>query len=337
LWKVPVTGGAPQKVPATRAATQIKCLPDGRILFSGDVSGIWLLNPATGASELLVGPKDTSRSGRYLWPEMMPGNGAVLFSIWQEGRATLCAFSLRERKLIALVESALRPRYVAAARYLLYQSDRQLFAVPFDRDALKITGEARLVADEVGNGAAYDQEFDVSPAGVLVYLPPRDAELVWKDRAGKITVLPFKPRRYGSVDLSTDGRQAVLNVQEGTARRIYRADLDRGEPLTRLTPGDDDWFGLFLQRPTGPTYSSCGWTSPGQRPVRSWSRTAATSKPSSLPTAASSRSSRRRTDGRRCTSRAIQAVPGGGCPSTVGGTRCGTRRTASSSSTLRRA
>jgi len=101
---------------------------------------------------------------------MLPGNGGLLFSIWSQGRATLFAYSLRDRRLVPLVESAVRARYVAAAGQLLYQSGRQLFAVPFDAEALKIKGETRLVADEVGNGDARRQEFDVSQAGVLVYL-----------------------------------------------------------------------------------------------------------------------------------------------------------------------
>jgi len=246
IWKVPVTGGAAQKIASFGEGGQLKWLSDGRILFSRDEAGIWILNPSTGAPERLVGPEDTGRGGRYGSPEMLPGGGAVLFSILSQGRATVFAYSLRDRRLVQLLESAIRPRYVAAAGQLLYQSGRQLFAVRFDADALKVAaGETRLVADEAGNGDAFRKEFDVSPAGVLVYLPPRDSELVWKDRAGKATALPFKPRRYKWVDLSPDGRKAVLQVAEGTANRVYHADLDRGEPLTRLTTGDDDWFGLF--------------------------------------------------------------------------------------------
>jgi serine/threonine-protein kinase len=244
-WKAPVGGGAPQRIPGTRGGQQIKWLADGRILLSRDAQGIWIVNTVTGAAERLVGPKETGRGGRYLWPEMLPGNGAVLFSIWSQGRASLFAFSLRDRTLVRVLESGIRARYVAAAGHILYQSGRQLFAVPFDPETLRIAGESRLVANEAGNGHTADQEFDVSPAGVLVYLPPSDSVLVWKDRVGKATQLPFKARRYWWLDLSPDGRHAVLHAQEGTANRLYSADLERGEPLTPLTSGDDDWYGLF--------------------------------------------------------------------------------------------
>jgi Tol biopolymer transport system component len=256
LRRVSVSGGAAQLISAASVGDGgINCSPDGRILFAR-ASGIWSVPAGGGVPQAVVQPQDTDRPGRYLWPETLPDGRGLLFTILWEGRATIAAFSLQSRKLMPLIESAIRPRYLRETGQLIYQSGAQLLAVPFDPGRLALTGEARVIADQVGDGAAFDAEYDISRTGMLAYVPPYAARLVWKDRAGATTVLPMKPRRYISVTLSADGTRAVLGAEEGVAHRLYSASLTSGEPLTRLTRGDDDFFSLFTRDGTRVLFTS---------------------------------------------------------------------------------
>jgi serine/threonine-protein kinase len=247
LLKIPVGGGAAQLIASVPGGSEIRWIADGRLLVSRDQDGIWAVPAIGGVPQPLVQPQSTGLQGRYGSPEMMPDGRALLFTMLLEGRTTIFACSLSDHKVVKLIDSALRPRYLPETGHLIYQSKGELFAAPFDPTRLQVTGEARVVADRVGNGVTWGSEYDVSRTGVLVYLPPSDQRLVWRSRAGKITALPFKPRRYVYVRLAADARRAVLGVEEGTAHRVYLADLVAGEPLTQLTPGDDDYYPMFMR------------------------------------------------------------------------------------------
>jgi serine/threonine protein kinase/Tol biopolymer transport system component len=256
--RVPTTGGAAQLIASGRGGGGIRCTSDGHILAAREASpvGIWSIAPGGGEPQILVQAQETGRPGRYSSPEMLPGGRAILFTIRWQGHASIVGFSLDRRKLVPLIESGIRPRYLADMRQIVYQSDGRLLAVPFDPDELKLTGEARIVADRVGNGSWDTGEYDISQNGVLVYLPSSAARLVWRDVAGATTPVPLKERSYQSVALAPDGAHAVVNVEEGVAMRVYLADLVTGEPLTRLTAGDDDWFGLFTRDGTRVLFTS---------------------------------------------------------------------------------
>jgi Tol biopolymer transport system component len=56
--------------------------------------------------------------------------------------------------------------------------------------------------------------------------------------------LKFKPGTYRWPSLSPDGRTFVVGMQDGLVRNLWTGQVD-GEPLTRLTFGNDDVFTLF--------------------------------------------------------------------------------------------
>ncbi len=73
-------------------------------------------------------------------------------------------------------------------------------------------------AREDGEGVS---SFALSSGGTLAYLPGlaarRDCRLVWVDRAGQVEPLPLPERDYQSVVISPDGRQAIVQFEEGMA------------------------------------------------------------------------------------------------------------------------
>ncbi|MGP8247684.1 MAG: hypothetical protein ACLQVN_24625 [Bryobacteraceae bacterium] len=128
----------------------------------------------------------------------------------------------------------------------IYANKATLFAVPFDTDKLETPGTAEPILDEV----AYDEyigasQWDVSAApsghGTLLYRrssggPPEMATLQWVDSTGRNEPLAAKPGAYLSVNLSPDGKRAVLMVGEAATADLWVSDLQR-DAMTRLTFG----------------------------------------------------------------------------------------------------
>jgi eukaryotic-like serine/threonine-protein kinase len=103
-----------------------------------------------------------------------------------------------------------------------------------------VTGPPVPVLDGLRShdGAGFAQ-YEISPAGSLVYLPldPKEgeAELVWVDRKGAATPLTDVRRHYGGPRLSPDGRR--LAVAAGFSNSdIWILDLARGS-WDRLASG----------------------------------------------------------------------------------------------------
>jgi serine/threonine-protein kinase len=125
--------------------------------------------------------------------------------------------------------------------HLLYARDNRVFAVPFDPEAVAVTGSPVEVIDDVyvsdTNGSA---AYAVSSLGTLAYVrvatgdPER--ELVWIDREGRSTSAATERLRYRSVSLSPDDRHAALTIQ-GESLDIWTYTFDRGT-MSRVTSGE---------------------------------------------------------------------------------------------------
>jgi len=108
-----------------------------------------------------------------------------------------------------------------------------------------VNGAAVAVLDDllVSQTNAFGM-FAVSSRGMLAYVteslgnPLR--ELIWLDRTGHATPAVPEPRRFISVSLSPDDRQAALTLQ-GESRDLWLSSLERGTQ-SRLTSGDATEF-----------------------------------------------------------------------------------------------
>lgn len=140
-----------------------------------------------------------------------------------------------------LSESGASARY--ADGHLLFVRENTLLAQPFDLASLALTGEAVPVAEPVELVGSSSAAFSVSDTGMLVYQPvDRGSQLVWVDREGRQLAAVGEPAEYGDVELSPDGRRAVVSVLDAATntRDLWMIDTERGA-RTRFTfdPGDD--------------------------------------------------------------------------------------------------
>ena len=117
-------------------------------------------------------------------------------------------------------------------------------AIPFDIDRLESSGGPVPIVEDVfrsPNPAATTAtaNYGFSREGMLAYVPAlpdsgAQRTLVWVDRQGREAPIAAEPRPYGSLQLSPDGRQVVMDVRDPENSDIWIYDLGR-ETLRRFT------------------------------------------------------------------------------------------------------
>jgi len=142
-----------------------------------------------------------------------------------------------------LVEAGSQARYVPTG-HLVYIANSHLLAVPFDLDRLEVRGGATVVVDDINETGL--TPYGISNNGVLVYQTATSlaSDIVWKDRQGMTVPIGMPPRQYMNPTLSRDGQRLAVMIFEGTSRNIWTGRV-ANEPLTRLTFGNDDVYGLW--------------------------------------------------------------------------------------------
>jgi serine/threonine-protein kinase len=263
LKKVPVAGG-PAVTVATLdgVSTGATWTPDDAIIFSTSNSGTGLqrVGEKAGTTTVLTRPDRAQGESDHLWPELLPGGRAVLFTIAPVAggldAAQVAALDLQTGKRTILVRGGSNAHYIpseagpkAADRddgYLVYSTGGTLRAVRFGPARLETRGAPVQVVADVMTFSIGGADAVVSSDGTLAYVSvssvtgvaaPRT--LVWVDRQGHETPIPAPSRAYMFPRLSPDGtRVAVHAADQELDGWIW--DLRR-TTLTRATfdPGID--------------------------------------------------------------------------------------------------
>jgi len=201
--------------------------------------------PDTGGTPSLVLAPDPARQEVTLrFPQFLPDGRHFLFvtSLNASGSAFVEAGSLVSKEVKQLVQADAEAFY-APPGYLFYTDQRTLMARPFDAAALRFTGPALPIAQNIGKTAdsAYEY-FYISPAGVLAYqsvLAAATDEITWFSRKGEKLSTVGQPGMYTAPALSPDGNHFAVAVGEFGKRDIWIYDLKRGT-ASRLTFGHGD-------------------------------------------------------------------------------------------------
>ena len=265
LKKVAVTGG-----PAVTLTTLADGLslgatwgPDDAIIVatSNTTTGLQRVGAAGGPTTVLTRPDRAQGEADHVWPELLPGGRAVLFTITAVtgglDAAQVAVLDLQTGARKVLVRGGSHAHYVPSGPgspkraereggHLVYAAAGTLRAVPFDLATLETRGTPVPVVPAVVTTFAGAVDAVVAGDGTLAYVSgssvtglaaPRT--LVWVDRQGRETPIPAPPRTYVYPRLSPDGgRVAVEATDQGID--IWVWDLSH-TTLTRATfdPGID--------------------------------------------------------------------------------------------------
>ena len=251
LKKVAVTGGPAVSLATIDTAGPAGATwgPDDTIIVATEnlATGLQRVSAAGGSISVLTRANAAKGEADHLWPEMLPGGRAVLFTITALsgglGAAQVAVLDLQTGTYRVLLRGGSHAHYVPSG-HLIYGEAGTLRAVAFDLARQETRGTPVTVIPDVVTSSQGGIDAVVASDGTLAYLSvggvagePRT--LVWVDRQGRETPIAAPPRPYFLPALSPDGtRLAVFaNDQDGD---IWLWDLGR-TTLTRLTvvPGRD--------------------------------------------------------------------------------------------------
>jgi serine/threonine-protein kinase len=248
IKRVPITGG-----PALTTLRIVQALrgaswgEDDTIIFATTETATGLLSvPATGGEpKVLTKPDTAAGEADHMYPSLIPGGRAVLFTITavsgQVENAQIAVLNLETGQRTILVRGGSQADYVATG-HLVYAVSGTLRAVRFDPVRLEVLSDPVPVVEQVmtvatGAGAA---NFAVSRGGTLVFIPGSaqtatgpSRSLVWVTRQGREEPVNSPPRGYTSPKISPDGTRVALQIQDQELD-IWVWDFARQTP-TRLT------------------------------------------------------------------------------------------------------
>ena len=243
LKKIEATGGHAQIISAAPNGRGGSWNRDGVIVFSpNSLHGIQRV-PAAGGNPVDVTTIDSSRSETsHRWPVFLPDGKHFLYMAANFAGKTdanaIFVGSIDGNEKRFVVNAGANAAYVAPG-YLLYLRDRTLVSQAFDARHFTLSGEQRVLSDDVlFFSQVYRAVFDASPSllatqtGKAVNL----SELGWFDRNGKALQKVGAAAWYYNVQISPDGQRVAVDQTDPDGRNtdIYVHDLTR-DAVTRLT------------------------------------------------------------------------------------------------------
>jgi serine/threonine-protein kinase len=247
LRKIPVQGGAPVQLSNAEPFASGSWGDDGSIIAAlSQRDGLSRIASAGGGVPVPITELTQGETG-HLWPQVLPGSEAVLFTVYtgggfEDSRIDVLSFRTHERKTV--VHGGVMGRYVAASNrsgFLVYLRQNTLLAAAFDPGKLVVQGTAQPVLDDVSAITSTSPgDFDFSRTGTLVYISGRgepDRSIFWLDSAGQKEPLHAAPGSYSGMRFSTDGKRLVFAM--GGSEMFPHQDLwiqdPERKPSVRLT------------------------------------------------------------------------------------------------------
>jgi serine/threonine protein kinase len=217
-------------------------------LGSTEEGGLWRISASGEGLQQLTVPDPNQGELGHLWPQVLPGGNAVLFTNRRMGGTDIEVYSLETGRHTRLIEHGQCARYVPSG-HIVYARTGTLYAVRFDVERLTVVGSSVPVVPGVLTGGSGSAHFAISRNGSLAYVPvmTRSIELtpVWMDRNGRIEPLPgVTPRNYYSVTISPDGTQVAFGIRDGGNTDTWIYDLTR-HTLTPLTSDGNSQYPIW--------------------------------------------------------------------------------------------
>ena len=263
LKQIHVTGGIPEDVCNAPSGFSATWNGSGVVLFGlpgKPLQRMDLRNCAIRPATTLDLPKEAPISGIIqAHPSFLPDGEHFLFAAKRSSGLQhlfdIYVGALDSEQQQLLIRNGSMPRYVPPG-HLVFQRDGKLFAMEFDPQRLRTSGEVFPLVDEQvsfrrGSGAA---AYSVSQNGVLVYQPQLSVvnQLQWVNRGGQQTGLLGKPGAYQHARLSLDGKKiAVARLDDLThSGDIWIYEIAR-DTWTRFTFRSASGGGVACWSPDG--------------------------------------------------------------------------------------
>ena len=272
LRKIQISGGTPQTLCRTDTIRGAHWAGDS-IVFVNPSQGIMRVSANGGDPEVVV---KSNAVESVTDPQLLDEGRLLLFTLvsstgadrWDTGQVIVQSMSTGERHVALRGGSAARyvPTGLSSDRaerdhgHVVYAIGNTLMAVPFNLTRLAVTGAPVPVVESVARAATMVgtlatgvAQYGVSRTGTLVFLPgttrainaPKTIALAARD--GKIQPLALPPQPYIHPRVSPDGRQLVVEVDDGKEANLWVYELKGGGAPRRLTFGGTNRYPVWTR------------------------------------------------------------------------------------------
>jgi hypothetical protein len=237
LRKIAASGGPPialADAPTGRGGTWS---PDGVIVFTPTTTSPLYRVSASGGAAVAVTTLDTENTHR--WPWFLPDGQHFLYKTG--GRIRVGSLAGKNSGVIGGGSGS---NAIFSQGYPLFLRDGTLMAQPFDPNALKTTGAAVPLAEQIESETLTGRGvFSASADGLLAFQSGAfgGQQLTWFDRSGKRIGVLGELAALSTLEFSPDRKNAAAAVadQDSRGKDIWVYDVARGL-RTRFTfyPGN---------------------------------------------------------------------------------------------------
>lgn len=203
------------------------------ILF-GDNNSLFLVPARGGTPRRVLSPSPERQEVALGWPQFLPGGDRFLFEVRSVPPAPtrIDAGSLDGTRNANVLDGS-GPQTAYTNGYLVYVSQRQVRARPFDAASLEFSGEEAVVAESVSE----DAPISASRNAAVITIGGAAAEQVaWFDRGGRSIRTLNVPEPLRNLSIAPDQKTLLADGMEPARRSIWLIDLATAVP-TRLTGG----------------------------------------------------------------------------------------------------
>jgi serine/threonine protein kinase/Tol biopolymer transport system component len=246
LSKMSIDGGAVETLGRVNDPRGLSWDTPETLTYSPEATGTVFQLDARGGTPKAVTTRKGEEERTHRWPQALPGNKAVLFTVGAVNSpdnydgATIEAVVVATGERRVLIRGAAMARYLPPG-YLLFARAHSVFAVRFNPDRLEVEGAPVLVMQGVaGDSTTGATDFTFSQTGTFAYFPGSaegtQHRLVWMSREGALEAIPLPTGAYFDVRLSPDGSRVALQSVAGGGSDIWVHDFEK-KTFTRLTFG----------------------------------------------------------------------------------------------------
>jgi len=208
------------------------------IVFAPNNTGMLYRVSASGGAPSAVTQLDEARGEvSHRWPCFLPDGEHFLYlggglGLDEGEAAAIYVTSLESPGSKLLLQAS--SNVVYALEHLLFLREATLFAQPFDAKRLETVGDAFPIAEQVQDVSGFARGvFSVSEQGVLAYQTGSamgNSQLTWFDRNGQPRGVLGDLGRYNNLQLSPDGKRAMVSITDPQTRRpdLWLIDVASG-------------------------------------------------------------------------------------------------------------
>jgi serine/threonine protein kinase/Tol biopolymer transport system component len=243
LKKAALAGGSPVTlVDAVNGRGGTWSRDDVIVFARANSAGLFRVSASGGAPTQITSVDQSRGDTRHVWPQFLPDGRRVLYVAVKTtaGRETdkpseirVAALDGSENQTLVQAESSA----TFAAGHLIYSRDGSLVAQPLDPVALRVSGDAHPIAEDVANEGSRYTAFSVSSSGMLVFAPGSARakhQFVWLDRAGRTVSTVGDVNTAATFSLAPDGRRVAETIIGAGNTDVWVLDLARAITM-RLT------------------------------------------------------------------------------------------------------